>query len=245
MMSEQEFKLQNAQNLMNMGEYEEGIKLLRELGDYPLALKLLGFAYYNGDGVEENHDKALGYFVSAYENGENDFGLYEMIHELICDNLRILKGEKCDFKEEIDQTNKLLKDDLDFIAKTSCPYDESTQLLISMQFALAFNKCCDIIKVFLARQNKNDNLIPHQLFIEGMKLGLTEIEFIKDIIPCHNRINEGVYSVTNDIKVSMSIMAMRGFMERVDEVINNKSDKDIISEILIENSENREEDDDF
>ena len=45
-MDVQQFLLQNAQNLMSMGEYDEGIKLLRELGDYPLALKLLGCAYY-------------------------------------------------------------------------------------------------------------------------------------------------------------------------------------------------------
>ena len=168
--SEQEIVLQNAHNLMSQGEYEEGIKLLRQLGDCPEALRLLGVAYYYGDGVEEDHNKALEYYVTAYEHEKkdlfspknwlnpNDWGLSETIHELVQENLRRFRENQCDFKDEIGSSNKMLKENLDFIAKTHGPYDESTQLLISMQFTTAFKHCCDILRVFLNHHGNNTEL---------------------------------------------------------------------------------------
>lgn len=228
-MDEQQFLLQNAQNLMSMGEYDEGIMLLRELGDNPLALKLLGYAYYNGDGVEENHDKALEYFVAAYEHGETDPGFYELIHELVCDNLINYKKNKCDFKEEIEPIVKTLKFCLDSIANETRPLDEGGKFICSTAFVAAYKYCCDIIKVFLAHQGVNNDLSPRLLFLEGMKMGLTELEFIKDAIPCCDKILEkGDFGVSNDVRFIWSIMAMRMFMRSVDEVINNKSNTIIL-----------------
>lgn len=232
-MTEQEFMLQNAQNLMSQGEYEEGVKLLRKLGDNPTALRLLGVAYYYGDGVEEDHNKALEYYVAAYENGERDLEFYETIHKLVQDNLNELKKNRCDFKEEIEPIINFLKFNLDSIAKESRPFNEITTFMISMPFATAYKNCCDIIKVFLNHQGKNNDLSPRLLFLEGMKLGLTEIEFIKDVIPCHERIiGDGDFSVFNEATFNWSIMAMRMFMENVNEVINNKTDAEILNEIF-------------
>ena len=243
-MSEQELKFQNAQNLMSMGEYEEGVKLLRELGEYPLALKLLGYAYYNGDGVEEDHNKALEYFVSAYEHGDTNLGLYELIHELVCDNLSNYKKSKGNFKKEIEHNVNLLKFCLESITKEIQPYDDMAQFVTSTAFVTAFSNCCDIIKVLLTHQGINNDLSPRLLIIEGMKLGLTELEFIKDVLPCHDKITEeGDFGVSNDVSFSWSIMAMRMFLERVDEVINNKKDI-IISAKSEDDLKNQEEDDD-
>ena len=59
---------------------------------------------------------------------------------------------------------------------------------------------------------------------ECVKTVLSEM----DLVPTDNQGNANLIRKqsinANDIKFSMSIMAMRGFMERVDEVINNKSD---------------------
>ena len=234
------YKLKSAQQLLSQGEYEEGIKLLYELGDHPIALRLLGLCFYRGLGVEIERNKALEYFVMAYENGAKDWGFYESIHELVGENLREFKKKRCDFKEEIEPINKKLKYNLDYIArtaKTSFPYDESTQLLISIEYTLACNKCCDIIKVFLAHQGGHSELSPRLLFLEGMKLGLIELEFLKDVIPCYDKIvDESDFPVTNDVSFTYSIMAMRSFMERVDEVINNKSDAEILKEIFEKNA---------
>ena len=237
--------LQNAQNLMSQGEYEEGIKLLRQLGDNPEALRLLGFAYYHGDGVEEDHNKALEYYVAAYEHGKKDklnpinmfnpkdWTLSETIHKLVQDNLRRYRENRCDFKDEIEPSNKRLKVNLDSIANTLCPYDESTQLLISMQFISAFNHCCDILLVFLSHHGNNTELPPRALFLEGMKLGLVELEFITSALTCYDKITEECYfTITNQFVFSASISTMRAFMETVDEVINNKTDAEILNEIF-------------
>lgn len=244
-MSEQELMLQNAQNLMSQGEYEEGIKLLRQLGDDPTALRLLGVAYYHGDGVEEDHNKALEYFVTACEHVKKDrlsprdwicpkdWGLTGIIHELVQDNLRKYRETRCDFKDEIEPHNKRLKVNLDYIANTPCPYDESTQLLISMQFISAFNHCCDILHVFLSHNGNNTEFPPRSLFLEGMKLGLVEHEFITDVLACHDKIiEEGDYSITNQFIFPMSISTMRAFMEDVEIIINNKTIKEILKEIV-------------
>lgn len=244
-MSEQEFMLQNAQNLMSQGEYEEGIKLLRQLGDYPEALRLLGVAYYHGDGVEEDHNKALEYYVAAYEHGKKDklnpinlfnpedWSLSETIHKLVQDNLRRYRENRCDFKEEIESSNKKLKENLDFIAKTIGPYDESTQLLISTQFIAAFKHCCDILHVFLSHHGNNSELPPRILFMEAMKLGLAELGFITYILACYDKITEECdFTITNQFAFSASISTMRGLMETVDEVINNKTDAEILKEIF-------------
>ena len=251
-MSEQEIMLQNAQNLMSQGEYEEGVKLLRQLGDYPEALRLLGVAYYYGDGVEEDHNKALEYYVAAYEHEKkdlfspknwlnpNDWGLSETIHELVQENLRRFRENQCDFKDEIGSSNKMLKENLDFIAKTHGPYDESTQLLISMQFTTAFKHCCDILRVFLNHHGNNTELPLRSLFLEGMKLGLAELEFITHVLACHNKITEeGDYSITNQFIFSASISTMRTFMENVEIVINNKTDKELLKEILSDAARNK------
>lgn len=244
-MTEQEFILQNAQNLISQGEYEEGIKLLRQLGDYPEALRLLGVAYYHGDGVEEDHNKAMEYFVEAYEHRETDWlnpndwlnpwnwSLSNTIRKLVQDNLRRYRENRCDFKDEIEFSNKKLKNNLDFIAKTLGPYDESTQLLISTQFIAAFNYCCEILHVFLSHHGNNSELPPRILFLEAMKLGLTELEFITHILACYDKITEECdFTIINQFVFSASVSTMRGFMERVDEIINNKTDAEIMKEIF-------------
>lgn len=236
-MSEQEIMLQNAQNLMSRGEYEEGIKLLRQLGDNPTALKLLGVAYYYGYSIEEDDKKALEYFVAAYEHGERDIGFYETIHDLIQENLSEFKKNKCDFKDDIAPIYKLLKGNLDAFTQSSRPFDDSTQFYFSMEYMMAFKNCCEIIKVFLVHQNIDSDLTPRNLFLEGMKLGLVELEFVTDVIYCRDKISEECdFSITNQIEFTKSIMVMRMFMERVDEVINNKTDAEILKEIF-ENSD--------
>ena len=248
-MSEQELMLQNAQKLMSQQEYEEGIKLLRQLGDNPTALRLLGIAYYHGDGVEEDQNKALEYYVAAYEHGKKDklnpinlfnpedLTLSETIHELVQDNLRKYRETRCDFKDEIEPHNKRLKVNLDSIANTLCPYDESTQLLISMQFISAFNHCCDILHVFLSHHGNNNELPPRILFLEAMKLGLAELGFITYILACYDKITEECdFTITNQFVFSASVSTMRGFMESVDKIINNKTDAEILKE-LIENAD--------
>lgn len=238
-MSEQELMLQNAQSLMHLGEYEKGIKLLRELGDYPLALRFLGNAYNNGTGVEKDRFKALEYYIAAFEHGERDLGFYEDIHELVSDNLRDFKKNKCDFKEEIMPIYNLLKLNIEDICKETMPYNDVAQFNISALFITAFKNCCDIVRVFLAHQGVNCDLPPRLLFLEGMKLGLAELEFLKDVITCHDKITvEGEFSILNEFGFTLSIMAMRTFMERVDEVINNKSDAEILKEILDNNTNN-------
>lgn len=232
-MTEQEFILQNAQNLMSQGEYEEGIKLLRQLGDYPKALRLLGVAYYYGDGVEEDHNKALEYYVAAYEHGEKDPGFYEMIHDIVQENLRELRKNRCDFKEKIAPICNLLKGNMNAFAQPSRPFDDSTQFFLSMEYMMAIKNCCEIIKVFLAHQNINSDLTPRSLFIEGMKLGLFELEFVTDVIYCQDKISKGCdFSITNQIEFTKSIMVMRMFMDNVEIVINNKTDKEIQKEIF-------------
>ena len=244
-MTEEELILQNAQNLMSQGEYEEGIKLLRQLGDYPEALRLLGVAYYNGDGVEKDHNKALEYYVAAYEHGKKDklnlidlfnpedWGLSESIHKLVQENLRIYRENRCDFKDEIESSNKNLKDTLDFIAKTLGPYDESTQILISTQFITAFKHCCDILHIFLSHHGNNTELPPRILFLEAMKLGLAGLGFITHVLACYDKITEECdFTITNQFVFSASVSTMREFMERVDEVINNKTDAEILKEIF-------------
>jgi hypothetical protein len=236
-MTQQEIMLQNAQNLMSQGEYEEGVKLLRKLGDNSTALRLLGVAYYYGDGVEEDHNKALEYYVAAYEHGEKDPGFYEMIHDLVQENLRELRKNKCDFKEKIAPIYNLLKGNLDALAKPSRPYDDCTQFYLSMEFMMAHKSCCEIIKAFLAHQNINCDLTQRSLFLEGMKLGLAELEFITNVMYCCDKISEKCdFSITNQIEFVKSLFVMRMFMENVDEVINNKTDAEILKEIF-ENAE--------
>ena len=238
-MSEQEFIVQNAQNLMSMGEYEEGIKLLRELGDYPLALRLLGYAYYNGDGVEENHNKALEYFVSAYEHGETDPGFYELIHELVCDNLSNYKRTKCNFKAEIEPLLFFLRTVLDIVKGSPLPSDNKEDLQeLSQNYTNAVDFCCEIIKVFIQHQGKNDELPLHLLFLEAMKMGLVELEFISIIKPFYELIEKGDLELAfRDPKQYIPIpLVINMFVETVEEVINNKSNKDIIREIFEKNA---------
>ena len=232
-MSEQELMLQNAQNLMSQGKYEEGITLFRQLGDDPTALRLLGVAYYYGDGVEEDHKKALEYYVAAYEHGEKDPVFYETIHEIVQETLREYRKNRCDFKGEIAPTYNLLEFNLNAFAQSSMPFDDSTQIYLSMEYVVAFKHCCEIIKVFLVHQNIDSDLTPRSLFLEGMKLGLVELEFITDVIYCHDKICEECdFSITNQIAFSKSIFVMRMFLRSVDEVINNKTDAEILKEIF-------------